>query len=167
MEPAFLSVFFVISFMKGDEGSIFSEAPDWKTLFTLNTFIKISGPILTNDWENIACWEESEQRVVLANKFVLSKTQLGILGLVTTPRKFCNFLTFLSTEVAFPALKLTENCYLNINIFFLKNGNFIINWVPSLFYKHTVPERLSSQSSKMKSLGLQKSQFLNSLVNWQ
>ena len=28
-------------------------------------------------------------------------------------------------------------------------------------------ERLSSQSNKMKSLGLQKSQFLNYLVNWE
>ena len=144
MKPAFFSVFFVISFMKGDEGGIFSEAPDWKNLFTLNTFIKISGPLLTNDWKNIAYWEESEQRVVLANKFGLSKTQLGILVLVTTPRKFCNFLTFLCTEVALPAIKLAENFYLNMTIFFLKNGNFIIKRVPSLFYKHTVPERLSS-----------------------
>ena len=124
MKPAFFSVFFVISFMKGDEGGIFSEAPDWKNLFTLNTFIKISGPLLTNDWKNIAYWEESEQRVVLANKFGLSKTQLGILVLVTTPRKFCNFLNFLCTEVALPAIKLAENFYLNMTIFFFEKWKF-------------------------------------------
>ena len=53
------------------------------------------------------------------------------------------------------------------HFFSLKNGSLIINWVSSLFYKHSAPERLSSQSNKMKSLGLQKSQFLNSLVNWE
>ena len=47
------------------------------------------------------------------------------------------------------------------------SSNLIINWFPSLFYKHTVRERLSSQYNKMKSLGFQKSQFLNSLVNWE
>ena len=30
-----------------------------------------------------------------------------------------------------------------------------------------MPERLSAQSNKMKSMGLQKPQFLNSLVNWE
>ena len=53
------------------------------------------------------------------------------------------------------------------HFFFSKNGNLIINWVLSLFYKHSLLVRLSSQSNKMKSLGLQKSQFLNSLVNWE
>ena len=38
----------------------------------------------------------------------------------------------------------------------------------SLFYKDTVvPETLSSPSNKMKSIGLEKSQFLNYLVNWE
>ena len=78
--------------MKGDVGGIFSNAADWKTLFLLkikikqnpaaqiknenvvfsNTFIRIWGLIWTNDWENTAYWEESEQREVLANKFGLS-----------------------------------------------------------------------------------------------
>ena len=74
--------------------------------------------IWTNDWDNIAFWEESEQREVLANKFGLSQIQLGILVLVTTPGKFCNFSPLLNLERAFPALKLTENCYLNMNISF-------------------------------------------------
>ena len=49
---------------------------------TSNTLIRISGPVifylevkyvsLTNDWENIAYWEVSEQNGVLENKFDLS-----------------------------------------------------------------------------------------------
>ena len=92
----------------------------------------------------------------------MSQIQLRILVLVTTTGKFCNFSPLLSLERAFSAHKLMENCYLNMNIsFFLKNGNLIVNWFPSLFCEHSVPERLSSQFNKMKSLGLQKSQFLN------
>ena len=138
---------------------------------SLNTFIRISGPISevkkicidqSNDCERIAYWEESEHREVLANKFSLSQIQLGGLGLVATPGKFCNFSLLLSLETVVPSLKLTQNCYLNMNILFKKNGNLTINWVPYLFYKHTFPETLSS-----KSMGLQKFQFLNSLVNWE
>ena len=124
--------------MKGDVGGIFSNAADWKTLFLLkikikqnpaaqiknenvvfsNTFIRIWGLIWTNDWENTAYWEESEQREVLANKFGLSQIQFAILVLVTTVGKFWNFSPFLHLEIAFPALKLTENCYLNMKISF-------------------------------------------------
>ena len=74
--------------------------------------------IWTNDWDNIAFWEESEQREVLANKFGLSQIQLWILVLVTTPEKLCNFCPVLSLKRAFPALKLTENCYSNMSISF-------------------------------------------------
>ena len=35
------------------------------------------------------------------------------------------------------------------DFFFCKTGNFIINWVPSLLFKHATPERLSSQSDKI------------------
>ena len=82
------------NFMKVDEGGIFSEAPDWKTLFLLKIKIKQNPgcpiknenvvfkhfhqnikPIWTNDWDNIVYWEESEQREVLANKFGLSQIQ--------------------------------------------------------------------------------------------
>ena len=69
-----------------------------------------------NDWENAAYWEESEQSKSLANKFGLSQTQLGSLGGVTMPGKFCNFLPHL--ETVFAALKLTQNCYINMNISF-------------------------------------------------
>ena len=71
-----------------------------------------------NDRDSVAYWEEFEQIEVLANNFGLSQIQLGILVLVTTPGKFCNFSPLLNLERAFPALKLTENCYLNMNISF-------------------------------------------------
>ena len=105
---------------------------------------------------------------MLANKFGLSQMQLEILVFVTTQGNFWFFCLLLSLEIAFPSLKLTENCYLNTSIFFfLRNNNLIINWVPSLIYKNTVAEGISSQSNKMKSLRLQKSQFLSYLVNWE
>ena len=74
--------------------------------------------ICTNDRDNVAYWEESQRIEVLADNFSLSQMQLGILVLVTTPGKFCNFSPLLNLERAFPALKLTENCYLNMNISF-------------------------------------------------
>ena len=63
-------------------------------------------------------WEEPEQREVLANKFGLSQIQSRILVLVAKPGKLCNFPLLLSLEIAFRALKLTENCYLNMNVSF-------------------------------------------------
>ena len=42
-----------------------------------------------------------------------------------------NFYSHLSLETVFPALKLTENCYINVNIF-LKTDNLILNYVPFL-----------------------------------
>ena len=48
---------------------------------------------------------------------------------------FCNLYPHLCLETLFPAVKLTQNCYLhyNINIFYLKSANLIINWLPSPF----------------------------------
>ena len=48
-------------------------------------------------------------------------------------RNICNLYPHLCLETVFPALKLTQNCYLpyNINIFFLKTANLIINWLLS------------------------------------
>ena len=47
--------------------------------------------ICTNDRDYVAYWEETERIEMLANNFSLSQIQLGILVLVTTPGKFCNF----------------------------------------------------------------------------
>ena len=75
--------------------------------------------ICTNDQDNVAYLEEESERIeVLANNFGLSQIQLWILVLVTTPGKFWNFFPLLNLERAFPALKLTGYCYLNMNISF-------------------------------------------------
>ena len=58
-------------------------------------------------------------------------------------------------------IKVSYNCE---HFFFLKTGNLILNWVPSLsYYKYIVPEKIWQN---MKSKRLQQSQFPNSLVNW-
>ena len=98
---------------------------------------------------------------MFANKFALSQIQLGILVLVTTPAKFRNFFPLLSLERAFPAHKLTENYYLNMNIsFFWRNGNLIVNWVPSFFHKHSAPERQSHDLAKWNHWDLKNPNFL-------
>ena len=49
-----------------------------------------------------------------------------------------------------PSFKLrNQNCYIDLNIFFLNNGNLIINWF-RLSFTHTIPERLTLQSEKKK-----------------
>ena len=98
--------------MKGDEGSIFSKAPDRKPLFLLNpgcpnkeynvVFKHFHQNIrvyprskkkhaLTNDWENIAYWEECEQ-VWFLPKTVWDKYR--DLGGVATQENFAIFLIF-------------------------------------------------------------------------
>ena len=66
-----------------------------------------------------------------------------------TPGKFGYSYSHLSLETVFPAFMLTQNCYVHTykNIFFLRIGNLILNWVPLSFsYNHPMPERLSCLS---------------------
>ena len=69
-----------------------------------------------------------------------------------TSGTFGYFYSHLILETVFPAFKLTPNCYVSKykHILFLKTGNLILNWVPlSFFYKHPMPERLSSFFSEL------------------
>ena len=96
--------------------------------------------------------EESEQGEEFANKFGLFQIQLGGLEEVRTPQKFSIFHPHLSLEAVFPSLKLTQYLYKYEHLFFWKTGNLIMSWVnssPFLSRKHTVPERLFSQSNKI------------------
>ena len=78
---------------------------------------------------------------------------LGGLRVSATSGKFDYFYSYLSLETVSPALKLTQNCYINVNIFFLKTSNLFLNWVPSLFsYNHLIPDRLSLESILPNSL---------------
>ena len=90
---------------------------------------------LINDISSVSL--QTLSNVAFTLKFGLPQIQSGILMFLTTPGNFAIFLELLFKYEHF---------------FFFKNGNLIINGVPSLFYK---------------SLGLQKSQILNSLVNWE
>ena len=62
---------------------------------------EVKNPVLINDWENFAYWEESKQNKVLLNKFDFFQIQLEGLGRNITTGKLCNFLTCLN-------LKLTQ-----------------------------------------------------------
>ena len=57
-------------------------------------------------------------KILLENKFGLFQLQLESLGEVKTPGKFCNYFPHLSFETVFPVLKLTQNCYIKMNISF-------------------------------------------------
>ena len=71
------------------------------------------------------CWQTS---------LVCLKCSWGDWEGAATPEIFCIFPPLLSLETVFSALKLTQNCYLNMNIsFFLKTGNLIKKWVPLSF----------------------------------
>ena len=129
-----------------------------------STFIRISGPILKVKKsalinENIIAYsEESEQSEVQANKCGLSQVHLEGLRVSAFSGKFDYFYSHLSLKKVFSALKLIQNYFINVNIFFfLKTGNLILNWIPLSFsYNHTMPERLYSQSI-----------LPNYLVNWE
>ena len=87
------------------------------------------------------------------NKCGLFQIHLGGLRVSATSGKFDYLYSYLSLETVSPALKLTQNCYINVNIFFLKTSNLFLNWVPSLFsYNHLIPERISSKSILSNSL---------------
>ena len=71
---------------------------------------------LINDWESFAYWGEYEQSDQLVTRFGLFQIQKRGLGGVATSGKFCKFYLYLNLEIVFPAIKLTQNCYININI---------------------------------------------------
>ena len=65
---------------------------------------KLKKSALTNDWENVAYWEEWEKCCISGESHKARK------GLELSP--LFNF------EIVFPALKLTRNCYWNMSLSF-------------------------------------------------
>ena len=64
--------------------------------------------------------------------------------------KVCKISSHLILEPVFAGLKLTKNCYINMNISFSgKEAVLLKTGFTSLSYKLTVPERLSSQFHKI------------------
>ena len=155
MKPTFLNIFcyWQNSFMKGDGGRNFSKTPDRKLLLLLKIKIK-QKPACRNKEYNVA-FKHFHQNIraytrkwknlhwpMIGEMLHIGKNgeNVAYLGGNAKPGKFCNFSPLLNLEIVFPALKLTRNCYLNMNISFSwklpiwsKNGS------PSLFYKRTVP----------------------------
>ena len=66
-------------------------------------------------WKYYCVLEESEQRWT---NVICSKHIWGIWGSVPPSGKFWYFYSHWSLEAVFPALKLTHNCYIIINILF-------------------------------------------------
>ena len=131
-----------------------------------SAFIRVSVPIpkvrkctLISDYENIDAYsEQSKQSEIWTNKCGLFLNLFGVsecryhlmkIWLLLLSFKFGN--SVLSTQ------NDTRLLYKYKDIFFLKTGSLISNWVPLSFsYNHTMPEGLSSQST-----------LSNSLVNWE
>ena len=99
----------------------------------------------------------------------LVPSAVGVSGSGPILGKFSKSYSHLVLKPIFAGLKLTKNCYTNMNISFsgklavsLKTG-FI-----SLSYKYTIPESLSSQFYKIWVNGdLKNPSFSNSLLNWE
>ena len=83
--------------------------------------------------------------------------------------KFWKIYSHLILELVFAGLKLTKNCYINMNISFSgKEPVLLKTGFTSLSYKHTVPERLSSQFHKIWINGdLKNPSVSNYLLNWE
>ena len=64
--------------------------------------------------------------------------------------KFCKFYSHLILGPLFPGIKLTKNCYINVNISFSEKLAVLLKTgLTSLSYKHTVLERMSSKFHKI------------------
>ena len=156
LKTAFFSIFchWQDYFIKGDEGGNFSKAQDWKPLFLLKVKIK-QKPASRNKEYNVA-FKHSHQniRAYPRSKKNLRWSMIGkMLHIGKNGEKCCisrgsrearKVLQFFPSEknleIVFPTLKLTRNCYLNMNISFSwKLPIWSTSASPSLFYKHTVP----------------------------
>ena len=67
-------------------------------------------------------------KIILHIAFVPTVNSWWFLGSTATG-KFSILYSHLCLETVFLALKLTQDCYIHYNIFFLKTGNVIINWL--------------------------------------
>ena len=109
---------------------------------SLSTFIRILGPIpevkdsaLIMIMKILLLIQKSPSKVRCSQTSVVSSKYIqGVLRVSVISAIFGYFYSHLSLEIVFPALKLTQNCYIHEykHIFLLKTGNFILNWVPFL-----------------------------------
>ena len=137
--------------MEGDEEGIFSKAPNWKPLFLLEIRIKQNpgcpnkeyNAIFKHFYMNIKAYARGKKmcidqwlgkycilRKIWAKQGVGEQVWFVSNTVVESGVSRNSFSNDLSLEAVSPVLKLTQNCYINMNIFFLKKGSLIINWVP-------------------------------------
>ena len=124
---------------------------------------KISALIL--DWENnIASGKNPSKTRPLLLAYTV-KYLMGLQAGSAATRKFCNLYPHLCLETVFPALKLTQNCYLhyNMTIFFLKTGSLIIDCL--LPMPHVVLKNFSHHLTKYEGKGTSKISIFKLLVN--
>ena len=86
-------------------------------------------------------------------------------GVTATPEKVCKIYSHLSLETVFPVLKLTQNFYINIHTFFLKNWQLNHKLVPLLFLQtYRAWKTMLTIWQNTNSTRLQTFQFFSSLV---
>ena len=86
-------------------------------------------------------------------------------GVTATPEKVCKIYSHLSLETIFPVLKLTQNFYINIHTFFLKNWQLNHKLVPLLFLQtYRAWKTMLTIWQNTNSTRLQTFQFFSSLV---
>ena len=86
-------------------------------------------------------------------------------GVTATPEKVCKIYSHLSLETVFPVLKLTQNFYINIHTFFLKNWQLNHKLVPLLrLQTYRAWKTMLTIWQNTNSTRLQTFQFFSSLV---
>ena len=109
---------------------------------SLSTFIRMLGPIpeVKNSasimiMKILFLIQKSPSKARCRRASVVSSKYIqGVLRISATSEILDYFYSLLSLQTVFPAIKLTQNCYIKKykHTFFLKTDNFILNWVQSL-----------------------------------
>ena len=101
---------------------------------------------LTNDWEILHTGKNLSKGSCWWTNFVCPKYSSGFW--VESERQENSPFFKLGRSIS-SSWTDTKLLFKYEHFFFLKAGNLVTNLVPSLFYKHTVSERLSSKSDKI------------------
>ena len=118
--------------MEGDEGVILGKASRWKPLFLCSIKIKQNvgctnkeyNAISKNIHQIIRVYHKSKKNIYIDQLLEKCYCILGIIRTEEgvgkqvwfTPNKILNFYSYLSLEVAFPALKVKQNYYIDRDI---------------------------------------------------
>ena len=73
---------------------------------------------MIDDWKSICILEKIEANQGVGEQVWFVPNPVGGSGGSPNPGTFCNFYTHIRLETVFPAFKLTQNCYVTMNISF-------------------------------------------------